>query len=134
MRRGGLGVDIEIGPGGAMEPAERLLLAVAQVRETARFASEGGGWRLRVTFATEMTSEARASATEACVAALVGAGYGVREVRAGGASLEDVFALLTGADGAGDGTSAAPPGRGQHKDGTSPAPPGRGQHKGEADG
>jgi hypothetical protein len=31
-----------------------------------------------------------------------------------------------------DGTSPAPPGRGQHQDGTSPAPPGRGQHQAEA--
>jgi hypothetical protein len=38
---------------------------------------------------------ARALATERCVAALVGKGIGVREVRAAEGSLEDVFAALT---------------------------------------
>jgi ABC-2 type transport system ATP-binding protein len=39
--------------------------------------------------------DARALATERCVAALVGRGIGVREVRAADGSLEDVFAALT---------------------------------------
>jgi ABC-2 type transport system ATP-binding protein len=56
--------------------------------------------RFRVTFegpcsATAGAQEALAQATERCVAALVAAGVGVREVRPARGSLEDVFAALT---------------------------------------
>ena len=40
---------------------------------------------------------------ETCVAALVAAGIGVREVRLAGGSLEDVFASLTRGDDAANG-------------------------------
>ena len=49
----------------------------------------------RATFAKKLPDAERATATEKCVAALVAAGAGVREVRAAGGSLEDVFASLT---------------------------------------
>jgi hypothetical protein len=55
--------------------------------------------RLRATFAKKLPDGERGPATERCVAALVAAGAGVREVRAGGGSLEDVFASLTHEDG-----------------------------------
>jgi len=51
--------------------------------------------RLRVTFAKKLSADERARATERCVASVVAAGAGVREVRAAGGSLEDVFASLT---------------------------------------
>jgi ABC-2 type transport system ATP-binding protein len=52
---------------------------------------------LRVTWTSDLaaTALAIASATECCVKALVVAGIGVREVRAHGGRLEDVFAELT---------------------------------------
>jgi hypothetical protein len=65
---------------------------------------------LRATFAKKLPDPERARATEACVAALVAAGAGVREVRAAGGSLEEVFASLTregaeAADAAADGAA-----------------------------
>jgi hypothetical protein len=42
-----------------------------------------------------MSHASRAAATEACVAAVVAAGAGVREVRAADGSLEEVFTALT---------------------------------------
>jgi hypothetical protein len=52
-----------------------------------------------VTFAARpdsgATVEARGGAVERCVAALVAAGIGVREARASGGSLEEVFESLT---------------------------------------
>jgi hypothetical protein len=54
--------------------------------------------RLRATFAKKLPDAERALATEKCVATLVAAGVGVREVRAAGGSLEDVFASLTRED------------------------------------
>ncbi len=65
--------------------------------------ASGGGapTRFRVTFdgprpaADAGAKEALARATERCVAALVAAGVGVREVQPAGGSLEDVFAALT---------------------------------------
>jgi ABC-2 type transport system ATP-binding protein len=51
--------------------------------------------RLRATFARKLSGPERAAASERCVAALVAAGGGVREVRPAGGSLEDVFSELT---------------------------------------
>ena len=51
--------------------------------------------RIRATFAKRLPDAERGPATEKCVAALVAAGVGVREVRAAGGSLEEVFASLT---------------------------------------
>ncbi len=75
----------------AAENAVRALDAVARV--TAE--DEGELTRLHVRFAKSASPEERAKATEACVAAVVAAGAGVREVRAAGGSLEEVFAALT---------------------------------------
>jgi ABC-2 type transport system ATP-binding protein len=50
---------------------------------------------LRATFAEKLGGEERESAIERCVAALVSAGVGVREVRPPRGSLEEVFASLT---------------------------------------
>jgi ABC-2 type transport system ATP-binding protein len=66
--------------------------------------------RLRIRFAAPSASgtgdaDARARAIEQCVAALVGRGIGVREVRPADGSLEDVFAALTQ-----DSEPSAPPG------------------------
>ena len=55
----------------------------------------GDAWRLHVVFARSLDQAARVAATEACVAAVVAAGAGVREVRAAGGTLEEVFAALT---------------------------------------
>jgi ABC-2 type transport system ATP-binding protein len=54
--------------------------------------------RVRVVFAKQLSDTERGPATERCVAALVAAGIGVRDVRAAGGSLEDVFASLTRED------------------------------------
>jgi hypothetical protein len=62
---------------------------------------------LRATFKKKLADGDRVRATEACVAALVAAGLGVREVRANGGSLEDVFASLTRDDDAATGHGAA---------------------------
>jgi ABC-2 type transport system ATP-binding protein len=62
-------------------------------------ADESGVSRMLVTFAASpdsgATVEARGGAVERCVAALVAAGIGVREARASGGSLEEVFESLT---------------------------------------
>jgi ABC-2 type transport system ATP-binding protein len=52
--------------------------------------------RLRVKFAEGASAAQAEEGTERCVAALVAAGLGVREVRPSGGSLEEVFAALTG--------------------------------------
>jgi ABC-2 type transport system ATP-binding protein len=75
--------------------AEGALRAVDGVARVARAEGEPARTRLRVTFAGKLSAEERARATERCVAAHVAAGVGVREVRAAGGSLEDVFASLT---------------------------------------
>jgi ABC-2 type transport system ATP-binding protein len=97
---------------GDPEAAERVLRAVDAVSSTSRIGLEDGASRLRVLFETSAIDE-RARATERCVAALVEADLGVRDVRAAGGSLEDVFAALTASDrsadeapGAGAGASA----------------------------
>jgi ABC-2 type transport system ATP-binding protein len=65
--------------------------------------------RLRATFSKKLPDGERGAATERCVAAVVAAGAGVREVRAGGGSLEDVFAALTHEDAAGAPAESAEP-------------------------
>ncbi len=89
--RGPSGVEIAVR--GDSDGAERALRAV-----------RGDVARLRAAF------DSSEDATENCVAALVAAGLGVREVRATAGSLEDVFAALT------DGTSPAPPERDREPD------------------
>jgi ABC-2 type transport system ATP-binding protein len=51
--------------------------------------------RVRATFTKKLPDAERVAASERCVAALVAAGAGVREVRPAGGSLEDVFSALT---------------------------------------
>ncbi|HEY1697135.1 MAG TPA: ATP-binding cassette domain-containing protein [Polyangiaceae bacterium] len=75
--------------------ALKALGAVTGVTKAARAGGGDGVVRLRATFGKKLGDAERAAATEACVAALVAAGAGVREVRPAGGSLEDVFAALT---------------------------------------
>jgi ABC-2 type transport system ATP-binding protein len=88
---------IEVAVNGDCGVAEEALRATEGVMGTARIAG-GETSRLRVTFARKLTGDQRAQATERCVAALVRSDLGVREVRAAGGSLEDVFAALTASD------------------------------------
>jgi ABC-2 type transport system ATP-binding protein len=73
--------------------------------------------RVRVTFASQLLGgasergereDARGAVVEQCVAALVGAGIGVREARAPQGSLEEVFASLTQDAPAADSDAPAP--------------------------
>ncbi len=79
---------------GDPDRAEQALKGVEGVTRVAREGA-GGVWKLHARFAKGLPHAARASATEACVAAVVAAGAGVRDVRAAGGSLEEVFAALT---------------------------------------
>jgi ABC-2 type transport system ATP-binding protein len=77
---------------GDAEQAAASLRTVDGVAEVAHSdEAEPAVSRLLVTFA----APAPDGAVERCVAALVGAGIGVREVRLSGGSLEEVFAALT---------------------------------------
>jgi ABC-2 type transport system ATP-binding protein len=80
------------GEGAAMVAAAT---ARAGVKRAEAEALPGGGVALTVDFADDADG---AAVTEDLVAALVAAGVGVREVAARGASLEQVFAELTGDD------------------------------------
>lgn len=73
---------------------------VAKVRE-GETRTEGGQTlvTLRVTWASKLPGAEIGAATEAAVAAVLGAGLHVREVRAASSSLEEVFAELTSAKG-----------------------------------
>jgi ABC-2 type transport system ATP-binding protein len=84
--------------GGDADLALALLRGVAAVVSAELLVSGAGDPRLRIRVrfaATDASPDARALATERCVAALVERGIGVREVRAADGSLEDVFAALT---------------------------------------
>jgi ABC-2 type transport system ATP-binding protein len=74
--------------------AEQALRGVEGVTKVSREPA-GEVTKLHARFAKGLAHAARASATEACVAAVVAAGAGVRDVRAAGGSLEEVFAALT---------------------------------------
>jgi ABC-2 type transport system ATP-binding protein len=97
--------SVEIVLRGDVQAAEK---AIRGVEGVAKVGPVGGGGpadeqtRLRATFTKKLPDGERGAATERCVAALVAAGVGVREVRAGGGSLEDVFASLTHEDAAAD--------------------------------
>jgi ABC-2 type transport system ATP-binding protein len=101
--------SVEIVVRGDAAAAEKALRGVEGV---AKVATVGGASprdelaRLRATFAKKLPDVERGAATERCVAAVIGAGGGVREVRAGGGSLEDVFAALTHDDAASAGEDA----------------------------
>jgi ABC-2 type transport system ATP-binding protein len=89
---------VDFGVRGDVGAAEDLLRSIDGVADVSRLAGPGDGSRLRVTLATTLTGDQRTGAIEACVVALVGAGFGVREVRPAGGSLEEVFAALTASD------------------------------------
>jgi ABC-2 type transport system ATP-binding protein len=95
--RGSNAVDVVVGGDGGAAAS-----AIERVDGVAKVARDGAGSDatcLRIRFAKGTTDASRAETTERCVAAAVGAGAGVREVRSVGGSLEEVFAALTG-DGA----------------------------------
>jgi gliding motility-associated transport system ATP-binding protein len=101
--RSSTGVQIVVR--GDADTAERALRSVGAVSTTSRIEGEegarllsGSGERAIVvlaTFAKKVPRGDRDRAIEECVAALVAAGLGVREVHARGGSLEEVFAALT---------------------------------------
>jgi ABC-2 type transport system ATP-binding protein len=90
---------VELTVRGEARAAESALSSIDVLSGVSRVESAGGVCRLRATFATTLSNDERATATERCVAALVGAQIGVREVHGVGGSLEDVFAALTASDG-----------------------------------
>jgi ABC-2 type transport system ATP-binding protein len=98
-------LDVTIhGAATAAIDAVRVVDGVADVRSVPATSGDPRE-RIRIRFATPggdgpaggagTDADARALATERCVAALVAKGIGVREVRAADGSLEDVFAALT---------------------------------------
>jgi ABC-2 type transport system ATP-binding protein len=78
---------------GAADVAERALRGVPGVADVVRLDAPVGTARLRAAFGGAPHDGVDTS--ERAVAALVGAGLGVREMRSSGGSLEDVFAALT---------------------------------------
>ena len=90
---------IELVVRGDAHTAESILRAVPGVVLAALASATGDVTRLLATFAKKLPDAERAEVTERCVASLVAAGIGVREVRPAGGSLEDVFASLTRDDG-----------------------------------
>jgi ABC-2 type transport system ATP-binding protein len=90
--RGAGGVDFLVR--GAAAAVEAILGSVSGVAAASSVSVDGDVARVRVAFAKVAAGE-RNVALERCVSALVAAGVGVREVRAAGGSLEDVFAALT---------------------------------------
>jgi ABC-2 type transport system ATP-binding protein len=91
--RSGNAVDIAV-RGDAARAGETLRGVDGVGQVDLRPASAPGLHRFRVGLAGAPAADA-AAVVERCVAALVGAGLGVREVHGAGGSLEDVFASLT---------------------------------------
>ncbi|MGA7121785.1 MAG: ATP-binding cassette domain-containing protein [Polyangiaceae bacterium] len=89
---------VELLLGGDARAAESVLATVEAITEVSQLESAADACRLRLTFAPALSDYERARATERCVAALVGANIGVREVRGVVGSLEDVFAALTASE------------------------------------
>jgi ABC-2 type transport system ATP-binding protein len=89
---------VEIAVRGDVLAAQNMLRAIDGVSGVSLAGSRGEASRLRVTFAGAIVGDHCESVTERCVATLVNADFGVREVRAAGGSLEDVFAALTASD------------------------------------
>ena len=83
---------------GDVARAEAALRAVPGVARAARTGTDPPTdvESIRASFSPELERLDRDRAIERCVEALVGAGIGVRDVRATGGSLEEVFAALTG--------------------------------------
>jgi ABC-2 type transport system ATP-binding protein len=86
----------------AAEGALRRVPAVATVTRT----GTGEVTRLRARFVKKLPDAERSAATERCVAELVGAGIGVREVRPAGGALEEVFTSLTSDEASEEGEAA----------------------------
>jgi ABC-2 type transport system ATP-binding protein len=86
---------IEIVARGDAPALEKALRAVEGVAKVAVDSSGNDALRLRATFTKKLSDPERSAASERCVAALVTAGAGVREVRPAGGSLEEVFTALT---------------------------------------
>ncbi len=91
---------------GDARSAEKALGSIDTLAELSSVESSGETCRIRLSFAPTLSDDERATATERCVAALVGAALGVREVHRVGGSLEDVFAALTATDASGKGPGA----------------------------
>ncbi len=89
---------VELTVRGEAGAAETALSSIDRLSGVSRLESAADVCRLRATFAATLSNDERATATEQCVAALVGAKIGVREVHGVGGSLEDVFAALTASD------------------------------------
>jgi ABC-2 type transport system ATP-binding protein len=85
---------VEIVVRGSEAEAARALEELAGISDVSREKTPEGA-RLRVRFSAEVAAADRAEVTERCVAAVVRAGAGVREVQPATGSLEDVFAALT---------------------------------------
>jgi ABC-2 type transport system ATP-binding protein len=101
MRRS-TGIDLTVR--GDPEHALRVLRSAAAggvARATPVASDPPRVTRVRVTFAAKLGPEECGQVAEACVAALVSAGLGIRDVRALDGSLEEVFASLTQDDVAG---------------------------------
>lgn len=108
IRAMGTSMAVELMVRGEVLSATLALQAVdgvASVAPTVRTSEAGEATRLRATFRPELHETERTGATERCVAALVAAGCGVREVRPAGGSLEDVFTSLTHDDPSGRGSA-----------------------------
>jgi len=100
--RGATGVEIVVR--GEADTAERSLRAIPAVSTVSLHPGDGAAPLLRpdeeaivvrATFVKKLSKGECDRAIERCVAALVAAGLGVRDVRARGGSLEEVFAELT---------------------------------------
>jgi ABC-2 type transport system ATP-binding protein len=108
--------SLEVTVRGKVDDALRVLNAIEGVAKVAKDvgSAEADVATLRCTWTKKLPADSAMRAAEAAVAALVGAGIAVREVRGAGGSLEEVFAELTRGDI--DGTSAASPQRGHDKE------------------
>jgi ABC-2 type transport system ATP-binding protein len=93
MRAGQSVVITVSGDPALAEAALRGVDGIEDVASVARPDGDPGAARLVATLASGLSDPG--AAVERCVAALVNRGIGVREVRPGGGSLEDVFTALT---------------------------------------
>jgi len=90
---------LEVTVHGKVDEALRVLRAIDGVARVAREGvPDADVATLRCSWSKKLAPDRAMLAAEAVVAALVGAGVGVREVRGAGGSLEEVFAELTRAD------------------------------------
>ncbi len=96
MRRSG-GVDITVrGDKSSATGALKGLAGIEKVSDVTPKSSAKDISVIRVSWGKKAENDAIAFTTERAVAALVGAGIFIREVKSVGGSLEDVFASLTG--------------------------------------